>query len=837
MKSLRFRGKIVLPMALLITLLLVVTSVFFVVQFNRFTHIMMEMRLDTAANGLRAFAEEMRRHSIDVGIQIAADPELVALVLAEDTPGLLRRGDQLVEQHGIAYISVMNAEAIALARTHNRGNFGDMIGTASLREATQGVTSVAFGPQGDFQATIRAAVPIHHDGEIVGAVVSANALDRQQTVYALREQYGGEFTIFVEDVRVASTLLDNDGNSVVGTTLTDEMILRTVIEQQQEIRLTTEIFGQSYSAFYMPLVSPDGDVYATIFLGLPNAAIIEQSNFITLAVTLIGLAGLVVSLFIMMLISGKLMGPIKRLDSLVTDVSNGNININMDRDNVPEDEIGDLTLKVYHLADVIKNIVDDISTGQDIYCAQGDSKYRIDSSKYENSFKLVIENVNTLYDDVMISIMDAVKVLDSINAGDFNIEIDDGNMHGDWKVQPQAFRAVLENLQAVDAEIKGMIHASAVLGDLRYRINTNKYTGGWREIMVGLDSIAAAVDAPVVEIMEVMEKLSQGDFSRAVYGDYKGDFLQIKDAVNTTLNTLSTYIDEISEVLSAVASGDLTTNIHREYVGSFSTIKESLNNISASLNKTISEISTASEQVLSGARQISTSASDLANGAQEQASSVQQLNATISVITEQTTQNADKAADASQRSSTSTTNAQEGNEAMKQMLVAMTQIKESSNGISKIIKVIQEIAFQTNLLALNASVEAARAGEHGKGFSVVAEEVRNLASRSQAAADETTGLIEDSITRVDHGSGIAEATSTSLDTIVKNAAEVMEIIDSISKASQEQSQSISHVSDGLSQISNVVQNNSAVSQQTAAASQQLSSQAELLQQLVTYFKI
>jgi len=559
------------------------------------------------------------------------------------------------------------------------------------------------------------------------------------------------------------------------------------------------------------------------------------ANFSTFTLLLLAVLGMAVGVIIAIYIALSITRPVHKMVDVLNHVAKGNLNVNINKENITNDEIGILTHDVLSLIEVLKAIVDEFSIMQREFNIVGNIDYRLEAGKYQNSFREMIEGVQSVVDDQTATVMNLLDVLNKISNGEFDAQIKD--LPGKKMTIPNTLRAVINNLKGVTVEIDNMVNAAAIKGDLMFHIDADKYNGDWRGIMNGLNLVAESIDRPVVEIRDAMAALNSGKFDTLVTGNYVGDFLGIKEAVNSTIAGLAKYVREIDECLGAVADGNLNRYISMEFEGEFNKIKQSINRIVKTLHTTMSEISAAASQVTSGAKQISNSASDLANGAQEQASSVEELNASIDMINQQTSQNAENALVANGLSTKSADNAKEGNEAMKQMLEAMTQIKESSGNISKIIKTIQDITFQTNLLSLNAAVEAARAGEHGKGFGVVAEEVRNLASRSQKAATETTELIENSIGRVESGSRIAETTSESLDIVVKNANEVSGIINSISTASKEQSDAIAQIGVGLSQISQVVQSNSAVSEETAAAAEELNSQAEVLQQLMAFFKL
>lgn len=350
--------------------------------------------------------------------------------------------------------------------------------------------------------------------------------------------------------------------------------------------------------------------------------------------------------------------------------------------------------------------------------------------------------------------------------------------------------------------------------------------------------ISKGISRPVQAMVAASQKMAEGDLKAEIPMDNRRDEIGLLSTAFAKSNTsVQEYISDLSRNLEQIASGDLNIDSTLDYSGDYAELKRVCIKISKSLNEIMEEIAQAAEQVASGSEQVSVGAQTLAQSSTEQAGSVEELSMEISEISQHVKENAKNAAEADANVSQIREEVEDSNRQMDEMVVAMDQISESSGQIEKIIKAIEDIAFQTNILALNAAVEAARAGNAGKGFSVVADEVRNLASKSAGAAKNTTSLIENSIRQVENGTRAAKQTAEALRKVTESTKKVSEKVGQISQASNRQSEEVSQITQGINQISSVVQSNSATAEESAAASEELSGQAQVMKTLVAKFKL
>ncbi len=473
--------------------------------------------------------------------------------------------------------------------------------------------------------------------------------------------------------------------------------------------------------------------------------------------------GIAFAFFIGIFISKIIGTPIKNLSVVADKLAVGDINVSVDAKT--QDELGDL----------------------------------------QRSFVLMIENVK-----------EQALAAEKIAQGETSVEI---KAKSEQDVLSKSMIKVVETLRSLVSETVSLSRA-AVEGKLSTRGNSEKFQGGYKEIIAGVNSTMNAVVEPINESSKILEKLSQGDLTVRMVGEYQGDYSKIKESINGLADSFSSALSDVAEAVSATASAS-------------------------------NEISSSTEEMAAGAQEQSSQTTEVAGA-------IEQMTKTII----ETTRNSGQASDAAKNSGVI---AKEGGRVVEETIIGMNRVAEvvkksaetvqalgkSSDQIGEIVQVIDDIADQTNLLALNAAIEAARAGEQGRGFAVVADEVRKLAERTTKATKEIATMIrqiqkdtEDAVVsmkqgteEVEKGKLLADKAGQSLKEIIAGAQEVVDMSTQVAAASEEQSSAAEQISKNIESISNVSNESAAGIQQIARAADDLNRLTIDLQDLVSKFKI
>lgn len=351
---------------------------------------------------------------------------------------------------------------------------------------------------------------------------------------------------------------------------------------------------------------------------------------------------------------------------------------------------------------------------------------------------------------------------------------------------------------------------------------------------------AASIVDPIRLCVERMSALAQGDIHTAVPAIKTGDETQIlAESAQILVDNLRRVIGDIDDCLTEMSKGNFAIKSKAEasYVGDFGNIIKSIRELNRTLNETLLQIVEVAGHVAAGAGQMSENAQTLAEGATDQAGSVEELTATITNVTNAAVASASDSCRAYENAQASAENAAGSSEEIRKLTLAMERITETSKEIENIIGAIEDIASQTNLLSLNASIEAARAGEAGRGFAVVADQIGKLAADSAQSAVNTRELIVKSLEEIENGNDITIKTAEVLHHVIEDMKEFAEVVNKSSEESNRQAESMQEVEHGIEQISGVVESNSAAAEEASATSEELFAQSEHLNTLVSRFKL
>ncbi|MDR1642793.1 MAG: methyl-accepting chemotaxis protein [Clostridiales bacterium] len=563
------------------------------------------------------------------------------------------------------------------------------------------------------------------------------------------------------------------------------------------------------------------------FLGttLPESVVMESTTWITLISVGLSLLILAVAASIMFkLIKTTISKPLGDIEKAAMTLASGSESISFEK--IEPNEIGRLQEAFITVVDSVKSQSEALKR-----LAHSDFSVRLEERSDDD---VIAKSINYMAERQKKYIKDITEILKEISRGHLNISTT-LDYEGEFIPMKESLNYMINTLKAIIAETARVLSALSK-GNLSARVKLD-FPGDFFELNTSVNDMVAIQNSIISDISQAMGMMREGSLDGNLMADYKGDYEPIHESITETWKMLRVYINEIKRVLSAISEEDLTEKIRIQFKGDFSELQHSIDNITDTLNDVFRRITNVADQVAAGSEGVAGNASYLAEGAQQQQASIQKLADAANDISDRVKANSIQANDALSLSDESIRGVESGSRQMNNLINAISEISAMSDQIGHIIKTINDIAFQTNLLALNAAVEAARAGAAGKGFSVVAEEVRNLATKTSEATNDISALIQNSAKTVQNGNIIAQETFESFNAIVEMTRKSSGLIDEMAENMKRQSSETNKITEGLEDIMGVVVKISSTSEESAAASQELASQSSILKNLVGQFEL
>jgi len=454
-----------------------------------------------------------------------------------------------------------------------------------------------------------------------------------------------------------------------------------------------------------------------------------------------------------------------------------------------------------------------IARGEIIHASQAERREQQSPRPDQKKSFDEIEALTAAFQDVVRYFQEMALTANQIASGDLSHAVACRSEHDELG---NAFRSMATHLQNVLRELDDLIQAVQA-GDLSRRGNTESFSGDWRDLVEGLNSVIDLCVKPINVAAAHLEQMSKGVLPAHIAEEYQGDFNGIKMSVNALIEVTQ----NVTQLAETMAAGDLSIEISER--SAEDALMQALNVMLGKLNSIVREVKTSAEYVATGSQTISAVSAQMSQGATEQASAAEEASAAMEEMVANIRQNTENAKMTENIALESAKDAQEGG-------LAVSQTVEAMKGIAGKISIIQEIAMQTNILSMNATIEAAKAREYGKGFAVVASEVRDLAQRSRTAAEDIELLVTSCVT-------VSEQAGEILQRLVPNSEKTAELVQEINSASSEQYTGAQHINTAIQQLDQVIQQNAATSEQMTASAEELASQAAQFQDVVAFFTV